>query len=187
LDAEENAQENAESKRGLGCSFGRDCCFYNTTPKKAFKGFSLFELTCGFAPRFLDQNMSRSQAFEKYITARQDLFLRTQEVLQDVIAEKSRISAKINENQDRLPSRALFHKDDLVFLDKPSKLGPRYWGPCIVADVLPLNALKIRYDQGEEIVNSATLVKYNPRMVSNIKELSASDTQLNPKIREPSY
>jgi len=77
--------------------------------------------------------------------------LKTQELVQDVIAEKAKVVEQLNENQDRLPSRALFHKDDLVSLDKypvypdkPSKLEPRYWGPYIVTEVLPLSAVKIR-------------------------------------------
>ena len=50
-------------------------------------------------------------------------------------------SDNINEKEGRLPSRAKFFPDDLVFLDKypvfpdkPSKLKPRYWGPFIVTD-----------------------------------------------------
>ena len=85
--------------------------FYNTTPKKTFKGISPFEFLYGFAPRFLNQKMRTTregiltdEAFEKYITTRQDLFLRTPELVQDVIAENPIIADKINEDQDRLPS-----------------------------------------------------------------------------------
>jgi hypothetical protein len=60
----------------------------------------------------------------------------------------------------------LFHKDALVFLDnypvypgKRSKLEPRYSRPYIVTEVLPLSAVKIRYDQGlEEIVNAVLII-----------------------------
>jgi hypothetical protein len=72
-----------------------------------------------------------------------------------VIAEKSRIADKVHENQDVLVSRTLFHQDEFVFVDKypvspvkPSKLEVRFWGSYIVTDVLPLNAIKIRYHQG---------------------------------------
>jgi len=88
----------------------------------------------------------------------------------------------------------LFHKDDLVFVDKhhlnkPSKLEPRYWGPYIVTDVLqPFNEVKIRYDQRlEEIVIADRMVKYNPRMMPNIKELTAFDKEFNPNIQVPTY
>ena len=106
------------------------------------------------------------EACDRYAETNQDLFLRTQELVQDVIPETDKVVKQLNENQDRLPIRALFHKDDLVFLDKypvypekPSKLEPRYWWPYIVSKVLPLNAVKIRYDQGlEEIVNAVLII-----------------------------
>jgi hypothetical protein len=126
------------------------------------------------------------------VETRQDLFWRTQELAQDVIAKKAKVVDQLNENQDRLPSRALFHKDDLVFLDKypvypdkPSKLEPRYWGPYIVTEVLPLNAVKIRYDQGlEEIVNADRQVKYQPSMLTPLKDWKKFK-KFSPKINVP--
>ena len=114
--------------------------FYNTTPKKSFKGLSPFEWLYGFSPRFMNQKMKKiisefmtEEAFDRCVETRQDLLLRTPELVQDVIVEKAEVVEQLNENQDRLPSRALFHKDALVFLDKyplypdkPSKLEPRY-------------------------------------------------------------
>ena len=174
--------------------------FYNTTPKKTFKGFSPFELLYGFFPRLLNREMKTTrkeimtqEAFDKFIETRQDLFLRTQGLFQVIIAEKAKATDNINEKEGRLPSRAKFFPDDLVFLDKypvfpdkPSKLEPRYWGPYIVTDVLPLNAVRIRYDQGlEEVVNADRLVKYHPRMMPRIKELTAFDKEFTPKIQVP--
>jgi len=72
--------------------------FYNTTPKKSFKGLSPFELLYGFSPRFMNQKMKKirseimnEEAFDRYVETRQDLFLRTQELVQDVIAEKAKV------------------------------------------------------------------------------------------------
>jgi len=99
--------------------------FYNTTPKKSFKGLSPFEWLYGFSPRFMNQKMKKiisefmtEEAFDRCVETRQDLLLRTPELVQDVIVEKAKVVEQLNENQDRLPSRALFHKDDLVFLEK---------------------------------------------------------------------
>ena len=58
-----------------------------------------------------------------------------------------------------------------------------------MTDVLqPFNEVKIRYDQRlEEIVIADRMVKYNPRMMPNIKELTAFDKEFNPKIQMPTH
>jgi hypothetical protein len=54
-----------------------------------------------------------------------------------------------------------------------------------VREVLPLNGVKIRYDQGlEEIVNADRLIKFNPRMLPLLKNLSTHQ-DFNPEIRVP--
>jgi len=50
---------------------------------------------------------------------------------------------------------------------------------------LPLNAVKIRYDQGlEEIVNADRLVKYQPRMLTPLKDWKKFK-EFSPKINAP--